>query len=1206
MSNREVCPSAEDLRDYLHGHLADHSALEIESHVLTCEPCSFATLQLAKVGTCIQVLRPEGRKPSVNPSDGPASSEEAESADEVRAGAQRLKVLMSRLRSLPDDLSKVPFAQSAIQRDGLDSQLDWSSCFAPSQSTDEIGRLGKFRVLRLLGSGGMGAVFLAEDVHLGRQVALKVIQPDFVLKEGMTKRFLLEARAAAAVQNEHVVTIHEVGVENQIPFLAMEYLQGESLEERLEKGDGISIAEILRIGREISEGLAAAHSRGLIHRDIKPANIWLEARRDRVKLLDFGLARMKESDTRLSGTGMIVGTPAYMAPEQASGEEIGPQTDLFSLGVVLYRMATSQLPFLGRNTLDTLRLLATITPPSASTINTEVPAVLSELIDQLLSRQPVDRPATAASVVERISEIERQIQSSKPADTEAPFESNPNALKHVPPRKPRIALALLGAAVLALLGFIRIRIAHKNGTETEIKVADTDAVKIEIKPDSYKATAAIPTAAPPAQARTIPATKAISPTALVTRPAVLPGVKSWTLETVLPRDGFVTRLHTMAVSRDDQFLAIGGNDCVVRVYELPSLKLLSILPGHHASIHSVAWSPNSRILATSDGAGEVCFWDVRQGKKLFSRKEASPGVQELSWSPDGKRIAITSLQFTILDFESRKVVSPEKTFPAYHADWSPDGKTLAVSKDLSLDLVNPETCQITRTLYSKLGYDQFVYETAWSPDGRWLAVASDSLKAPELHEVSTGKKRTVELHQGFNAVNETQLAWSADGKWLWFGGSKEGLVGLIAWSMETGKLADGVSVVGQQRVACVAAFHQVNKYLIAGEMGGTLHLMNAATAKSELWKHLHGTNVAASLAPDGRGLAVSGGQVGDSDWFAGAFGYWNFSTGAFKNRRLTNANLPVWSADGRGFSVGNGHTEPVIVVSFDTGSEAQISQNAFVAALSPDRSLLAAASAPTLGKNIETLDLLTNSRRKLLDLKSSDWIHYVAWTPDAKLVVTVSGKLIRAARADTGKVAWEFETPTFVDTLIPVSVPTGEQRLLVYGYDQPCTLLDAASGSVIRQISSNILGVAMTPDGKTIRYLQRGGLVVETSVDQLDTRPLVKLPYAVQGSFSRDSRFVLTQLNRWGSAVSLWVADTGEPVATFCALRRGGVAISSDGHFAADKDAAEQMAYVVEFDDHYETLTHAEFATRFGWKNDPNLLISTLRQTQTRLADSNH
>jgi serine/threonine protein kinase len=276
---------------------------------------------------------------------------------------------------------------------------------APSQAADEIGRLGSYRVLKVLGAGGMGVVFQAEDPALNRLVALKAMLPALAASGSNKERFLREARAAAAIEHDHIVAIYQVAEDRGVPFIAMPFLRGESLEDRLQRERELPLPEVLRIAKESAEGLAAAHDRAMIHRDIKPANIWLEGEKGRVKILDFGLARSERGQAQLTQQGTIVGTPAYMAPEQAAGKQVDSRCDLFSLGCVLYRMATGQLPFQGTDTVSTLVAVATETPKPPRKLNPEITPGLSKLIMDLLAKDPKDRPPSALTVVDMIDEL---------------------------------------------------------------------------------------------------------------------------------------------------------------------------------------------------------------------------------------------------------------------------------------------------------------------------------------------------------------------------------------------------------------------------------------------------------------------------------------------------------------------------------------------------------------------------------------------------------------------------------------------------------------------------------------------------------------------------------------------------------------------------------------------------------------------------------
>jgi serine/threonine protein kinase len=328
---------------------------------------------------------------------------------------------------------------------------------APPGAADELGRLGGYRVLRILGSGGMGVVFEAEDIQLRRPVALKALLPALAVSSAARERFLREARAAAAVAHDHVVTIYQVGEDRGIPFLAMQLLPGETLETRLRREHRLPVVEVVRIGREVAEGLAAAHERGLIHRDIKPSNIWLESRGDgrpagrteptgalpvatdyRVKLLDFGLARAAGAESRLTQSGAFVGTPGYLAPEQTRGGPPDPRSDLFSLGCVLYRACTGEPPFQGSDVLAILAALASEMPRPVRELNPAVPLPLADLVRRLLAKDPAGRPGSARAVIEALAALEHDLP------TEVPAEAVPVPL--LPPDEPSIIDAELATA----------------------------------------------------------------------------------------------------------------------------------------------------------------------------------------------------------------------------------------------------------------------------------------------------------------------------------------------------------------------------------------------------------------------------------------------------------------------------------------------------------------------------------------------------------------------------------------------------------------------------------------------------------------------------------------------------------------------------------------------------------------------------------------
>ncbi|MFO0802804.1 MAG: serine/threonine-protein kinase [Gemmataceae bacterium] len=295
----------------------------------------------------------------------------------------------------------------------VESERDKTGSYVAPQTGFPPGMLvGGYRIESLIGVGGMGAVYRAFDDALGRPIALKVIRTasdDPIARD----RLLREARSAAAVVHDNVVRIYQVGEASGAPFIAMELLTGQSVADRLAAGH-IPVSEAVRIAKETATGLEAVHRAGFVHRDIKPANLWLENGTGRVKLLDFGLAR-SDGDTAITHTGMIVGSPAYMSPEQAAGLAADHRADLFSLGCVLYQLVTGRKPFDGPNALAVLHALATITPPAADAVNPEVTPRLAEIISALLVKNPANRTQSATAIKQTLQQFEENAVDAQEA-----------------------------------------------------------------------------------------------------------------------------------------------------------------------------------------------------------------------------------------------------------------------------------------------------------------------------------------------------------------------------------------------------------------------------------------------------------------------------------------------------------------------------------------------------------------------------------------------------------------------------------------------------------------------------------------------------------------------------------------------------------------------------------------------------------------------
>jgi serine/threonine protein kinase len=365
---------------------------------------------------------------------------------------------------------------------------------APGTRPDSLGRIGHYEVLQVLGRGGFGIVFRAFDEILQRVVALKVMAPQLAATSPARKRFLREARSSAQVRHENVVQVYEVA-EQPLPYLAMEFIPGETLQQRLDRIGPVEPAEVVRLGRQIAEGLAAAHATDLVHRDIKPGNILLEGGQQKVKLTDFGLARAAD-DASLSQSGIIAGTPMYMAPEQAKGETLDQRADLFSLGSVLYQMAAGRPPFRANSAVAVLKRVAEDTPRPIREIIPETPQWLCDIIARLHAKNPDDRYQSAREVADVLADCEAQLKA----------HARLKDYSRIPRSKGRPAgrRKWVAAAALLLLPILALAVTESSGVTHlfRAKPVTTEPIKPEpIKPDGDP-TPLVKQETPPPRSRT--------------------------------------------------------------------------------------------------------------------------------------------------------------------------------------------------------------------------------------------------------------------------------------------------------------------------------------------------------------------------------------------------------------------------------------------------------------------------------------------------------------------------------------------------------------------------------------------------------------------------------------------------------------------------------------------------------------------------------
>ena len=540
-----------------------------------------------------------------------------------------------------------------------------------TEKADLEGRLlGHFRLLRRIGAGGMSEVFLAEDLRLGRKVALKMLPPVFSSQEERVRRFQREARAASALNHPNILTILEIGEAGRQLFIATEYVEGESLSTLLDRGR-LPLTQLLLVGEQISSALAAAHERGILHRDIKPGNIMIRPD-GLVKVLDFGLARMDthpdvatpEQATTLPGT--VLGTPAYMSPEQVRGGPVDARSDIWSLGVVLYEMATGRATFRGGSTPDILVSVLDRQPSRPSAEAPGLPPELDSLILKLLEKNPDRRFASASLVTAEL----KALRERYPVEPRKSFGT----------RMWWISAALLVASGLAAW-FVWARLAVRKELTLQpltTTVAENRVTAAAIAPDGRQLVYAerngplIFRRLESADMRSVPAPASLlvadiawsrnSPTLLVSGQSA---DGRWSLWAISSTDGRSTLVRENArsgvFSPDGTEIAFTTGD------------------GSEIWLMNAAGSETRKLVAGGSDTFPVLFWSARGERLSYERRHLAP--------PPGNQLGRTFPEeayrwsFETMDSRSGKLLLQEPNISMTSAAALADGRILYLHRD---------------------------------------------------------------------------------------------------------------------------------------------------------------------------------------------------------------------------------------------------------------------------------------------------------------------------------------------------------------------------------------------------------------------------------------------------------------------------------------------------------------------------------------------
>jgi Tol biopolymer transport system component len=690
--------------------------------------------------------------------------------------------------------------------------------------------IGHYRVIEPLGKGGMGEVFLAEDTKLHRRVALKILPRVFAADPDYRERFRREAQAVAALNHPGIVTIHSVEEHDGHLFLTMELLDGGPLSESIPKG-GLPLQKLLRIAIEVADAMAAAQQRGITHRDLKPGNIMLTAQ-GRAKVLDFGLAKVHDataggagddmtrmsSTSEVTGEGKIIGTVAYMSPEQAEGKPVDPRSDIFSLGVVLHEMATGGRPFKGDTNVSILSSILKDTPSPITDSNPELPADLARIVRRCLAKDPDRRYQTAADLRNELEELKQDTASGTTA------MARPPARRTIPWAAIIGGIAALAAAIVAAIAIGSHTAAPKEAEGFSIdrlqRLTTTgSALLAAISPDGrYVVHVKVEEGGPGLWTRQTAATSDVRivapadvrfdglaftpdanyiyysyyPTtgqgtgfASLYKVPVLGGTPSRVLEDIDSPVTFSPDQTQLAFTRGS--IQRGTHDLMVANLDGSNVHTLAPSPApDRFQAEGPAWSPDGRtILVPGNSATGGVIYAVDAASGATTKIGATWGfVRDVQWLPGGHVFLATGVDFSGLatpqiwqvaypSGERTRVTNDLNSYIG--ASVSADGRSLATVQTAIVAgiYVAGNAGEEARRITGGPGLADGLAGLAFLPDGR-IVYSSSATGLPQLWVVDEDGRNARQLT---SMKGPAQSPWSApDGKWIYFTSfAKEGI-----------------------------------------------------------------------------------------------------------------------------------------------------------------------------------------------------------------------------------------------------------------------------------------------------------------------------------------------------------------------------------------------------------------------------------------------